>query len=180
MVLWMVKLANGEQSDQCVPCCCQDIETMELQLQLLKLTEQQMKHSVLNDQFCPTIYTCISVSSSINCRYVKFDTFHPAVDRGLPVTRVISRVVLQQLLAETAIGMAGEDVILNDQNVVDYQHEVCPAAPEYCHYCLNCHMLHEAHIRHQADLLQVLWLSCKSIYKSMAHCQATCNLLSRE
>ena len=58
------------------------------------------------------------------CRYVKFDTFHPAVDRGLPVTRVISRVVLQQLLAETAISMAGEDVILNDQNVVDYQHEV--------------------------------------------------------
>ncbi|KAL3147156.1 Synaptonemal complex protein zep1 [Trebouxia sp. C0010 RCD-2024] len=56
--------------------------------------------------------------------YVKFDTFHPAVDRGLPVTRVISRVVLQQLLAETAISMAGEDVILNDQNVVDYQHEV--------------------------------------------------------
>jgi hypothetical protein len=58
------------------------------------------------------------------CRYVKFDTFHPAVDRGLPVTRVISRVVLQQLLAETAIEMAGEDVILNDQNVIDYQHEV--------------------------------------------------------
>jgi len=33
-------------------------------------------------------------------------------------------VVLQQLLAETAIEMAGEDVILNDQNVIDYQHEV--------------------------------------------------------
>lgn len=57
-------------------------------------------------------------------RYVKFDTFHPAVDRGLPVTRVISRVVLQQLLAEAAMEMAGEDVILNDQNVMDYQHEV--------------------------------------------------------
>ena len=64
-------------------------------------------------------------TSSCACRYVKFDTFHPAVDRGLPVTRVISRVVLQQLLAEAAIEMAGEDVILNDQNVVDYQHEVC-------------------------------------------------------
>ena len=59
-----------------------------------------------------------------DCRYVKFDTFHPAVDRGLPVTRVISRVVLQQLLAETAQKMAGDDSILNDQNVVDYEHVV--------------------------------------------------------
>lgn len=58
------------------------------------------------------------------CRYVKFDTFHPAVDRGLPVTRVISRVVLQQLLAEKCFSMAGEDVVLNDVNVVDYEHEV--------------------------------------------------------
>ena len=58
------------------------------------------------------------------CRYVKFDTFHPAVDRGLPVTRVISRVILQQLLAETAMEIAGEDVILNDQNVIDYEHVV--------------------------------------------------------
>lgn len=28
-------------------------------------------------------------------RYIKFDTFHPAVDMGLPVTRVISRITLQ-------------------------------------------------------------------------------------
>ena len=27
--------------------------------------------------------------------YVKFDTFHPAVDMGLPITRVISRITLQ-------------------------------------------------------------------------------------
>ena len=33
-------------------------------------------------------------------RYVKFDTFHPAVDAGLPVTRVISRVSLQNVLAK--------------------------------------------------------------------------------
>jgi len=32
--------------------------------------------------------------------YCKFDTFHPAVDNGLPVTRVISRVELQGILAE--------------------------------------------------------------------------------
>lgn len=60
-------------------------------------------------------------------RYVKFDTFHPAVDRGLPVTRVISRVVLQELLAKAAKKMAGKDVILNDCKVVDYTHEVWPA-----------------------------------------------------
>lgn len=28
-------------------------------------------------------------------RYIKFDTFHPAVSKGLPVTRVISRITLQ-------------------------------------------------------------------------------------
>ena len=36
-------------------------------------------------------------------RYVKFDTFHPAVDLGLPVTRVINRVTLQQLLSDAVI-----------------------------------------------------------------------------
>ena len=63
------------------------------------------------------------------CRYVKFDTFHPAVDKGLPVTRVISRVVLQQLLAEACQKMAGDDIILNDQNVIDYEHVVSLALP---------------------------------------------------
>lgn len=32
--------------------------------------------------------------------YVKFDTFQPAADRGLPITRVISRIELQQLLVD--------------------------------------------------------------------------------
>lgn len=62
------------------------------------------------------------------------------MDRGLPVTRVISRVVLQQLLAETAQKMAGEDIILNDQNVIDYEHVVsCTFGPwQSCmrHECL--------------------------------------------
>lgn len=46
------------------------------------------------------------------------------MDRGLPVTRVISRVVLQELLAKAAKKMAGKDVILNDCKVIDYTHEV--------------------------------------------------------
>lgn len=50
-------------------------------------------------------------------RYVKFDTFTPAAERGLPVTRVISRMLLQEILA----GAVGDDVIINGSNVVDFQ-----------------------------------------------------------
>nr|AXM43897.1 zeaxanthin epoxidase [Cucurbita maxima] len=49
--------------------------------------------------------------------YVKFDTFTPAAERGLPVTRVISRMALQQILARAV----GDDVIINDSNVVDFE-----------------------------------------------------------
>jgi zeaxanthin epoxidase len=57
--------------------------------------------------------------------YVKFDTFHPAVDLGLPVTRVISRVVLQKKLAEKAEEMEGAGVLANDCHVVDYEESTC-------------------------------------------------------
>lgn len=50
-------------------------------------------------------------------RYIKFDTFTPAAERGLPVTRVISRMTLQQILAEAV----GEDIIMNGSNVVDFE-----------------------------------------------------------
>ncbi|XP_073121666.1 zeaxanthin epoxidase, chloroplastic [Henckelia pumila] len=49
--------------------------------------------------------------------YVKFDTFTPAAERGLPVTRVISRMTLQQILAAAV----GSDIIINDSNVVDFE-----------------------------------------------------------
>lgn len=49
--------------------------------------------------------------------YVKFDTFTPAAERGLPVTRVISRMTLQQILARAV----GEDIIMNGSNVVDFE-----------------------------------------------------------
>ena len=54
-------------------------------------------------------------------RYVKFDTFHPAVDKGLPVTRVVSRVALQGILADACMRVAGSSVICNDCHVVDYE-----------------------------------------------------------
>lgn len=50
-------------------------------------------------------------------RYVKFDTFTPAAERGIPVTRVISRMLLQQILA----GAVGDEIIFNGSNVVDFQ-----------------------------------------------------------
>nr|ALE33756.1 zeaxanthin epoxidase 2 [Erythranthe lewisii] len=49
--------------------------------------------------------------------YVKFDTFTPAAERGLPVTRVISRMTLQQILARAV----GSDTIMNESNVVDFE-----------------------------------------------------------
>ncbi|KAK8587031.1 hypothetical protein V6N13_086039 [Hibiscus sabdariffa] len=49
--------------------------------------------------------------------YIKFDTFTPAAERGLPVTRVISRMTLQQILAQAV----GEDIIFNESNVVDFE-----------------------------------------------------------
>ncbi|CAA3015946.1 zeaxanthin epoxidase, chloroplastic [Olea europaea subsp. europaea] len=49
--------------------------------------------------------------------YIKFDTFSPASERGLPVTRVISRMTLQQILACAV----GEDIIMNESNVVDFE-----------------------------------------------------------
>ncbi|KAE8675758.1 Zeaxanthin epoxidase [Hibiscus syriacus] len=49
--------------------------------------------------------------------YIKFDTFTPAAERGLPVTRVISRMTLQQILAHAV----GEGMIFNESNVVDFK-----------------------------------------------------------
>ncbi|CAI8588868.1 unnamed protein product [Vicia faba] len=48
--------------------------------------------------------------------YIKFDTFTPAAERGLPVTRIISRMALQEILARAV----GEDVVMNASNVVDF------------------------------------------------------------
>lgn len=55
---------------------------------------------------------------------MKFDTFHPAVNKGLPVTRVISRFVLQKLLAEACEKLAGKELILNDCVVSDFEEKV--------------------------------------------------------
>jgi hypothetical protein len=55
--------------------------------------------------------------------YVKFDTFHPAVRNGLPVTRVISRVTLQNILARYATDIGGEGVITPDTKICEYEED---------------------------------------------------------
>eukprot|EP01023_Acetabularia_acetabulum_P058863 TRINITY_DN700_c1_g2_i1.p1 TRINITY_DN700_c1_g2~~TRINITY_DN700_c1_g2_i1.p1 ORF type:complete len:653 (-),score=93.05 TRINITY_DN700_c1_g2_i1:893-2851(-) len=55
--------------------------------------------------------------------YVKFDTFHPAVSKGLPVTRVISRHTLQEVLTKYVLKLGGEKVVLNSSQVVGFEEE---------------------------------------------------------
>ncbi len=71
-------------------------------------------------------YWCDSSCVGVR-RYVKFDTFHPAVNKGLPVTRVVSRVELQEILARATERIAGTSIIQNDCHVVDYEERVCGA-----------------------------------------------------
>ncbi|GMH35174.1 hypothetical protein BSKO_03042 [Bryopsis sp. KO-2023] len=62
--------------------------------------------------------------------YVKFDTFHPAVERGLPVTRVINRVTLQEVLSEAVLRLGGPSIVQGDSVVVDYEERVDEATGE--------------------------------------------------
>lgn len=55
--------------------------------------------------------------------YVKFDTYHPAVDQGMPITRVVSRVELQRILAKYAMKYGGEGVIAADTKVLSYNED---------------------------------------------------------
>lgn len=64
--------------------------------------------------------------------YCKFDTFHPAADRGLPVTRVISRHTLQKILADKVRELGGPEVLVNDVHVIDYENIVDSATGEKC------------------------------------------------
>lgn len=57
-------------------------------------------------------------------RYIKFDTFHPAVSKGLPVTRVISRVTLQEILARGVERYGGADIVRNGCTVEAFEERV--------------------------------------------------------
>lgn len=59
--------------------------------------------------------------------YVKFDTFHPAADQGLPVTRVISRVSLQNILANAVFRYSGPDAIIGNSHVTSFSETTDPS-----------------------------------------------------
>lgn len=63
--------------------------------------------------------------------YIKFDTFHPAVSKGLPVTRVISRITLQEILADAVDRLCPPEkrgtIIRNSANVVSFEETKDPA-----------------------------------------------------
>lgn len=56
----------------------------------------QLRHverCCLGSNKCTKMHACPCCEPT--CRYVKFDTYHPAAHNGLPVTRVICRHTLQ-------------------------------------------------------------------------------------
>jgi zeaxanthin epoxidase len=65
--------------------------------------------------------------------YCKFDTFHPAVDNGLPVTRVISRVTLQHILAKYAMALGGQEVITGGTKIASFQEDQVNGHKRVCY-----------------------------------------------
>jgi hypothetical protein len=64
--------------------------------------------------------------------YCKFDTYHPAVDNGLPVTRVISRITLQQILVKHAMKIAGKEIIQPDTKIVAFEEDKVDTHDRVC------------------------------------------------
>lgn len=96
-------------------------------LAALEALDLQIAESVLNEG-CITGDRINGLCDGVTGEwYCKFDTFHPAVDKGLPVTRVISRQVLQEILADRVRELGGPDTILNDVHIVDYTQDATGA-----------------------------------------------------
>lgn len=75
-------------------------------------------------------YIDVSLNQVLNCilsflfyafwfRFTKFDLSSPAVSRGLPITQVICRMELQDILVD-AVGL---DIVRNNSEVVDFIEE---------------------------------------------------------
>jgi zeaxanthin epoxidase len=73
--------------------------------------------------------------------YCKFDTYHPAVDNGLPVTRVISRITLQQILVKYAMRIAGKEIIQPETKVVAFEEDKVEGHERVCLCTLPCPLL---------------------------------------
>jgi hypothetical protein len=79
------------------------------------------------------------------------------VDKGLPVTRVISRVTLQQILTRAIIRLGGTSIISNSSNVVGYEEykdattgEGRPGRAEEDTHSVNCMKCMAARVCHSA------------------------------
>lgn len=55
-------------------------------------------------------------SAALFFRFTKFDLLKPAVTRGLPVTQVICRIALQDIL----VSAVGQEILSNNSKVVDF------------------------------------------------------------
>jgi hypothetical protein len=52
-------------------------------------------------------------------RFTKLDLFTPAVTRGLPITQLICRMALQEIL----VNAVGSEVVRNKSKVVDFRED---------------------------------------------------------
>ncbi|KAJ4962331.1 hypothetical protein NE237_022270 [Protea cynaroides] len=93
------------------------IQVQSNALAALEAIDYEVAEEILNDG-CVTGDRINGLVDGISGSwYIKFDTFSPAAERGLPVTRVISRMTLQEILARAV----GEDIIMNGSDVVDFE-----------------------------------------------------------
>ena len=107
------------------------------------------------------------------CRYCKFDTFHPAVDNGLPVTRVISRVLLQEKLAEAARRYGGDKIIQNDCHVVDFEEVLC-CRMFFCMCCSIAVLFLHAKVLIVHNAGSVAWLAIALVRGKLALLSQCC------
>jgi zeaxanthin epoxidase len=80
--------------------------------------------------------------------YCKFDTYHPAVDNGLPVTRVISRVTLQHILVKHAMQIAGKNIIQQETKIVAFEEDKVDSHDRVCSSASHFRMFVVLYMRH--------------------------------
>ena len=88
-----------------------------------------------------SIHGFLFLVSCVFFRYIKFDTFTPAAEKGLPVTRVISRMTLQQILAKAV----GPEIIENSSNVIDFGDDGTTVCVQILTFNYSLHHHHRNH-----------------------------------
>ena len=100
----------------------------------------------------------------IQCRFTKVDLYTPASRKGLPITLVICRMALQDIL----VSAVGPNILRNKSKVVDFMQEANKVwdslqigTPCTTHLCTNrtswyCKTLHRLDLEFDCDTYQVL------------------------